>query len=67
MEKHAGLFAQLITILGNALVGFGAIHGVKRLGQLGNYEEHYKKATMENKFFGGTSLTNRKVDGAVGF
>ncbi|QQN86339.1 phage tail tape measure protein [Bacillus toyonensis] len=67
MEKHAGLFAQLITILGNALVGFGAIHGVKRLGQLSNYEEHYKKATMENKFFGGTSLTNRKVDGAVGF
>ncbi|HGN6577957.1 phage tail tape measure protein [Bacillus cereus] len=67
MEKHAGLFAQLITILGNALVGFGAIHGVKRLGQLSNYEEHYKKATMENKFFGGTSLTNRKVDGAIGF
>ncbi|PGC48706.1 phage tail tape measure protein [Bacillus toyonensis] len=67
MEKHAGLFAQLITILGNALVGFGAIHGVKRLGQLSNYEEHYKKATMENKFFGGTTLTNRKVDGAVGF
>ncbi|MGH0800894.1 phage tail tape measure protein [Bacillus cereus] len=67
MKEHAGLFAQLITILGNALVGFGAIHGVKRLGQLSNYEEHYKKATMENKFFGGTSLTNRKEDGAVGF
>lgn len=67
MEENADLFADLIGVVSNALIGFSALYGIRKMGDWGQYDAHYNNAMMEKRFFGGTTLTGRQVYGAVDF
>lgn len=67
MENNASLFADLVGVLSNALIGFSALYGIRKMGEWGQYDTHYNNAMMEKRFFGGTTLTGRQVYGAVDF
>ncbi|WP_395894971.1 phage tail tape measure protein (plasmid) [Bacillus safensis subsp. safensis] len=67
IENNSELFAQLTGILANALIGFGALYGVKKVGKASNYDEHYANAQMAQRYFGGNTLTGRQVYGGKDF
>lgn len=60
LEDNADTVANVIGMLTNALIGFGAMYGFKRLGQWGDYDGHKSRAEMRSNFLGGDTLTGRK-------
>ncbi|MCY8745100.1 phage tail tape measure protein [Bacillus licheniformis] len=67
LKDNAATIANVINLLTNALIGYGAMYGVKRLGQWGEYEKHKSNAEMRRNFLGGETLTGRQKYGAVQF
>ncbi|MEC4031943.1 phage tail tape measure protein [Bacillus subtilis] len=67
LEDNAETIANVIGVLTNALIGFGAMYGVKKLGQWGKYDEHKTNAEMRRNYFGETGLSGRQKYGATRF
>lgn len=67
LENNASTIANIIGVLVNALVGFGAMYGIKRIGQSGNYSGHKENAEMRQRFVGGETLSRRQSYGANRF
>lgn len=68
IENNSDVAAKVVGAIGNALIGFAALYGMKRIGQAGEYDKHYGNAQDEKRYMGGTSaITGRQVYGATNF
>jgi TP901 family phage tail tape measure protein len=69
LKNNSGLIAELIAILGNALIGFGALYGYRKMKEVTGYEKHRENAAAERRFFGGDRLFGERDRryGAVDF
>lgn len=67
LEDNADTVSQAVNTFADALVGFGAMYGLKKVGSWGNYDQRYENAVKEKGYFGGRSLSGRQVYGATDF
>ena len=67
ISEHSALIADLINVLANALVGYLTFLGGRKVVEWGGYEKYFNRSTMEQRFFGGRTLTGRQIEGNIRF